>query len=68
MTRIGIWLIIFGVGSFLLNLLNMEFILLMWIDSWGPTVGLLIRGGLVAVGIVLIAVDKMRGPRISDDA
>lgn len=30
--------------------MNMEFKLLMWVDNWGPTVGTLIRVGLVVVG------------------
>lgn len=39
-----------GAGSFVLNLISMEFKLLMWIDLWGPNVGLAIRLGLMALG------------------
>jgi hypothetical protein len=53
MKSIGLWLFIFGAGSFLLNMFNMEFKLLSWIDNWGPTVGLAIRIGLIVVGAAL---------------
>lgn len=46
----GKWFVIFGVGSFLLNLFGLEFMLLSWIDNWGPTVGTGIRVGLIVVG------------------
>jgi len=53
MTRFGIFLAIFGAGSFLLNLAGQEFVLLMWIDNWGTVVGNLIRIGLIVGGIGL---------------
>jgi hypothetical protein len=59
MSKVGVWLIIFGVGSFLLNMAGMEFRLLMWIDTWGSTVGNLIRGGLVVAGAGLVAADRL---------
>ena len=40
----------FGVGSIILSFLNMEFIVLAWIDSWGPAVGWIIRIALAVVG------------------
>ena len=43
-------MVLFGAGSFILNMLGREFTLLMWIDNWGPTMGLVIRIGLVVVG------------------
>ncbi len=61
MGKLGIWLLIFGVGSFLLNMAEMEFRLLMWIDLWGPTVGTFIRVGLIVAGAGLIAADKLMG-------
>jgi len=53
MKSAGVWLMIFGLGSIALNFLGMEFRILMWIDSWGPTVGWAIRAGLAATGVVL---------------
>lgn len=48
----------FGVGSIVLSFLNMEFIVLAWIDHWGPTVGWTIRIGLIVVGGILWLVGK----------
>ena len=49
----GKWFVIFGAGSFVLNLLGMEFVILSWIDSWGPTVGIAIRVGLIVSGAAM---------------
>ncbi|OGI40274.1 MAG: hypothetical protein A2140_03015 [Candidatus Muproteobacteria bacterium RBG_16_62_13] len=56
MKSLGIWLAIFGVGSLLLNLMGMEFKILMWIDNWGHGTGMAIRGGLTAAGVVLFVI------------
>lgn len=53
MKNAGVWLMIFGFGSMALNFLGMEFQILMWIDSWGETVGWGIRAALAATGVVL---------------
>lgn len=53
MKKLGGTLFFFGVGSIVLNLIGMEFIILAWIDLWGPTVGWIIRGALAVVGGVL---------------
>jgi hypothetical protein len=47
------WFFIFGAGSFVLNQLDMEFIVLSWIDNWGPTVGIAIRVALMVVGAAM---------------
>ena len=39
-----------GALSFVLNMLDRELVLLAWIDTWGPTVGNVLRGALVVVG------------------
>ena len=49
----GMWLFIFGAGSFVLNMLGMEFVILSWIDNWGPTVGIVIRVGLMVAGAAM---------------
>lgn len=56
MKSIGMWLAIFGAGSFILNMIGREFALLSWIDSWGPTVGMGIRIGMIVVGAALFFV------------
>jgi hypothetical protein len=53
MKQIGLYLVIFGVGSLALNLFGYEFSILMWLDTWGETVGMGIRIGAAVVGAVL---------------
>jgi hypothetical protein len=50
MKRWGGNLFFFGVGSMVLTLLNMQFIVLMWIDLWGDTIGWAIRIGMALAG------------------
>ncbi len=38
MKSIGGAMFFFGVGSIVLYFLSMEFVILAWIDIWGPTV------------------------------
>ena len=53
-------LFFFGVGSIVLYFLNMEFILLAWIDMWGDTIGWGIRIGLTVVGAALWLLGKKK--------
>lgn len=53
MQRLGSLLVLLGAGSFVLHLINMEFILVSWVDNWGPTTGNAIRIGMVVIGAVL---------------
>lgn len=53
MRQLGAILAIFGLGSFVLNMMGLEFSLLMWIDNWGTTAGTGIRFGMIALGAVL---------------
>ncbi|MEL6870798.1 MAG: hypothetical protein AAFO81_13445 [Pseudomonadota bacterium] len=53
MKSVGMWMAIFGAGSFVLNMMGREFSILAWIDSWGPTIGTGIRAGLIVVGVIL---------------
>jgi hypothetical protein len=50
MKSLGGNMFFFGIGSIILSFLGMEFILLAWIDMWGPILGWSIRIGLSAVG------------------
>lgn len=54
----GMTLVIFGLGSFLLNMFGFEFALLMWVDNWGATVGTVIRLGVAALGLVMMIVPR----------
>jgi prolipoprotein diacylglyceryltransferase len=60
MKSFGSLLVILGLGSFVLNMLDMEFKLLAWIDNWGPTTGIAIRGGLIVVGLALWLMGRKR--------
>ena len=53
MKNIGIYLLIGGIGSILLNQFGYEFKILMWIDNWGEGVAWAIRGGAVVAGAAL---------------
>ena len=50
MKQAGLYLLIAGVGTILLNLIGMEFRFLSWIDMWGETVGWAIRVGAIVLG------------------
>ncbi len=50
MKSVGGTLFFFGVGSIVLYFLHMEFVILSWIDHWGPAVGWGIRIALAVVG------------------
>ncbi|MEN7342185.1 MAG: hypothetical protein AAAFM81_04550 [Pseudomonadota bacterium] len=56
MKTIGMWMAILGGGSFLLNMMGREFVLISWIDNWGPDVGIGIRVGMIVVGAILFFV------------
>lgn len=50
MKSLGGALFFFGLGSMALYFMNMEFILLMWVDNWGTTVGWGIRIAMATIG------------------
>lgn len=53
MKEIGLALILFGLLSMVLSLVNMNFMFLAWINNWGPTTAWLIRGGITLLGFAL---------------
>jgi hypothetical protein len=53
MQGLGGFMVLMGAGSFVLHFLNMEFMLLGWVDNWGPAVGNGIRIALIVVGAIL---------------
>ena len=53
MKQIGSFLLFFGVGSMVLNLIDYEFILLMWVDNWGSGIGWGIRSAAVVIGALM---------------
>ena len=53
MKSIGGFLFWFGAGSMVLYMIDMEFILLTWIESWGPEIAWTIRGAMAVVGGIM---------------
>ena len=53
MRGIGALFVLLGAGSFVLHLMNRQFVIFSWIDNWGATVGTAIRIGLIVVGAAL---------------
>jgi hypothetical protein len=66
MQKIGGYLFFFGVGSMILTLINVEFVILMWIDLWGPTVGWAIRIAMAVIGGGLWLTGRARGGQAGD--
>lgn len=58
MKSIGMYMAIAGVASVVLNFMEMNLRLLMWIDMWGEGVGWAIRIGLIVIGAVLFFMGK----------
>lgn len=50
MRSIGGYMFFFGLGSMVLYYLDLDFVLLMWVDNWGERTGWLIRILLAVVG------------------
>jgi len=53
MKGLGSLLVFFGIGSSILYFLNMQFILLVWVDLWGDAIGWIIRIVMIGLGVVL---------------
>ena len=50
-----------GVASIVLNFINFNLRILMWIDAWGDGVGWAIRVGLVLLGAAIYAAGAFLG-------
>jgi hypothetical protein len=53
MLGFGGFLVLMGAGSFVLHLINMEFMLVSWVDNLGTAVGNGIRIAKIVVGGIL---------------
>ena len=56
MKDIGKYILIWGIGSILFSQFGYELRIFMWTNHWGETIGWLIRGGAIVIGIVLMAI------------
>lgn len=66
MRQLGAYLMVFGIGSMILSLLELNFRILMWIDIWGDTVGWLIRFAFAGVGVLLFFGNMLKEDEILD--
>ncbi|MGH7134029.1 MAG: hypothetical protein ACREJO_19045 [Phycisphaerales bacterium] len=62
----GVWFIIFAVGSAILPYIGMQFILVAWIDMWGPTVGWIIRAAMAMAGVAMITFAPADAPKATE--
>jgi hypothetical protein len=53
MQSLGGFLVLMGAGSFVLHMINMDFMLVSWVDNWGTGVGNGIRVAMIVVGGIL---------------
>jgi hypothetical protein len=56
MKSLGMWMVILSLGSFVLRMMGMDFILISWMDNWGDAMGTGLRLGAAAVGAVLFVI------------
>lgn len=56
------FLILMGAGSMVLHLIGFEFVLMSWVDSWGPATGWIIRGAVLALGLGLALKGRTNHP------
>lgn len=66
MKRFGIFLLVMGLGSIALHFADMEFRLLMWIDTWGDNIAWVIRGALALAGAALLVIDAKSAPKTAE--
>lgn len=59
MVSIGGFIALAGIISIVLSFINYNLRILMWIENWGPTVGWIIRIGLVVAGGVLVLIGRL---------
>jgi len=61
MRSLGMWLVIFGVGSFALDAMGRELVILSWIDRWGHSAGNVIRVAMALAGAgIWLAASRQR--------
>jgi hypothetical protein len=63
MQGLGGLLVLLGAGSFVLRFIDMDFILVSWVDNWGPGVGNGIRIAMIVVGGILWLLGRQQGAR-----
>ncbi|MGJ3507407.1 hypothetical protein [Enemella sp. A6] len=64
LVRLGLLLMVFGLGSLILPMFNMQFRLLMWADSAQPFLGI----GLIVAGIAALVLPMVLKSRSAEPA
>lgn len=54
MRTLGNYLLTCAIGSIVLNIFNLEFSPLAWMDMWGEAIGWIIRLGIMSCGAYLL--------------
>lgn len=65
MQGLGGLLFFLGAGSFVLHYINMEFMLVSWVDNWGTGVGNGIRIAMIVVGGILWLLGRQSAAKTS---
>jgi hypothetical protein len=65
MQGFGGLLVFLGAGSFVLKYINMEFILISWVDNWGPAAGNGIRIAMIVIGGIVWFIGKQQAEKQS---
>lgn len=63
MRSLGLLLLVLGIGSCVVHFMDMEMRLLRWIDTWGENAAWGIRGGFIAVGLLLMVAGKKKADK-----
>ena len=63
MQNLGGLLVFLGAGSFVLAYLNMEFIVISWVDNWGTGIGNGIRIAMIVVGAIIWFMGKQQAAK-----
>ncbi|MEP6792860.1 MAG: hypothetical protein ABJB16_00925 [Saprospiraceae bacterium] len=58
MRTLGVILLVAGILSSVLYFLQMNFMFLNWINTWGPDKAWMIRGGIIVLGIIFFFMGK----------
>jgi hypothetical protein len=61
MRQLGLLLLVLGIGSCVVQLMDMEMRLLAWINQWGEPVAWAIRGGCIALGLLFLKMGGKKG-------
>ena len=67
MKRFGLILFTLGAASSIIQFFGREFVVLIWIDLWGTTVGWIIRIALMVGGLAIAAYAALQEPDMEED-